>query len=157
MPISTREPMIGPAGDRFTDTARILSQVMGRMDCDGSDANRAQSAEISPKLPGKYPELTKSTPDVGVPRRRAAEEGTDAALALCSWRTRLRLPTIIIVGAGIAVAADGASCATAVVAVDVAVLELRSRVPHGGRGHGEAARSKQSDRQSTRQPGGWSY
>ena len=36
---------------------------MGRMDCDGSDANRAQSAELL-KLPGNYPELTKSTPDL---------------------------------------------------------------------------------------------
>ena len=67
-----------PAGDRFTDTARILSQVMGRMDCDGSDANRAQSAEISPKLPGKYPELTKSTPDLTKrPTRYHPQEGSE--------------------------------------------------------------------------------
>ena len=67
-----------PAGDRFTDTARILSQVMGRMDCDGLDANRAQSAEISPKIPGKYPELTKSTPDLTKrPTRYHPQEGNE--------------------------------------------------------------------------------
>ena len=53
-----------PAGDRVTDTVRIPPRVKGGVDCDRSDANRAQSAEFPPKLPRNYPRVTKPIPDL---------------------------------------------------------------------------------------------